>query len=164
MLGLTLNGFYIWRNRSSEVKWWSQDPKDVICVSSYRLQRQKTIDSRLTQDRVRECRSTFAHYSPPDCIKSGYKFMRSCDKLVEYINLQNESGVLDHSLLTLSQDFFLPNSGQGCVYKSQGGCTSKNASIWGWLLGAEFWDQVILGRPYTSSVGSSKDVCAFQLA
>lgn len=62
----------------------------IVTFPYYRLQRQRKLDSGPTQDRFRECKSPLAHYSPLECIKKGYKFMRCCEKLVDSMNLQKE--------------------------------------------------------------------------
>lgn len=62
----------------------------IVTFPYYRLQRQKKLDSALTRDRFQECKSSLARYSPMDCIKKGYKFMRGCEKLVDSMNLQKE--------------------------------------------------------------------------
>lgn len=90
----------------------------IMTFPYYRLQRQKTLDSGPPQDMFRECKSTFAHYSPLGCIKKGYKFMRCCEKLVDNMNLQKEFLEYWITLFSPKIETFSPNQAKS-VYMSQ---------------------------------------------
>lgn len=66
MLGLTLD-FTFAETDPTKLDDVTKIPRMLIVIfHSYKLQKQKVIESRPTQDRFREFRSTFAHYSPPE--------------------------------------------------------------------------------------------------